>query len=151
MKLQDIKKFAREFPMPEILKLDACTTITNLNMFFESHIVIMESTFDNKHIKMLYYNRVLKAIDLLRKNRKGAVQIENPVTSITAPPPPVYEKQNENKVTNDSDIDFGVLINKNNSALKPNDDFEIIRKNEKTDDKQSNVDNLDSSSQMSLF
>lgn len=151
MKLQEIKKFAREFPMPETLKLDVCTTIINLNMFFESHIIVMESTCNTKQIKMLHYNRVLKAIELLRKNKKGVVPIENPVTSITAPPPPVYERQNESKFTNNNDIDFGVLINKNNSALKPNNDFEINRKHEKSEDKQSNVDNSDSSSQMSLF
>jgi hypothetical protein len=129
MKLQEIKKFVREFPMPETLVLDKATKITDFEKFFESHIAFMESKNNPKRIKMIHYERVLKAIKLLREN-KGAVKTMTNNRDITIPPP---EKQNEAKITNNNDIDFNVFEGVNdNSAMKPNVDFETIKEVPKT-------------------
>jgi hypothetical protein len=127
MKLQDIKKFVRENDFPDSLKLNQCTNIFNLNTFFESHISSMESANNTKHIKMIHYERVMKAIKLLQK-QKGAMitpmaeKHRNLTQKITPPP---SEKQNESKSTNNNDIEFDVIKNiKIKSSIKPNTDFE---------------------------
>ena len=156
MKLQDIKKFVREFPMPESLQLNKWSNITDLNKFFESHIASMESPNNNKRIKMLHYERVVKAIQLLRENKGANVKTMTSKVNIQKPNTPPPEKQNESKSTNNNDIDFNVFEGLNhNSALKPNNDFEVeivkpkqistppVRENESP--------KKDSDNQMSLF
>lgn len=157
MKLQEIKKFVREFPMPESLQLNKCSNITDLNKFFESHIANMEAPNNPKRIKMIHYERVMIAINLLRKNKGANVEIKTikkqKVNTNSTPPP---EKQNESKSTNNNSIDFNVFEGLNhNSALKPNNDFEVeivkpkqistppVRENENP--------KKDSDNQMSLF
>ena len=119
MKLQEIKKFVREFDMPEELKLNQCSTIFDLDKFFESHISVMECVSNSKHIKMLHYERVVKAIKLLMKN-KGVEKTmqtipKNKVMSKTPHP----EKQNYAKNKN-NDIDFKSyyinIINESNTS-----------------------------------
>jgi DNA-binding protein H-NS len=159
MKLQDIKKFVRENDLPDSLKLNQCTNILNLNTFFESHIASMESPNNNKHIKMIHYERVMKAIKLLQK-LKGAMitpmaEKHSNLTQKITPPP--SEKQNESKSTNNNDMDFYVIENiKIKSGIKPNTDFEekISTPPEylSTPPKKESVkQNNDSESQMTLF
>lgn len=137
MKLQEIKKFIREFPMPESLQLNKWSKITDLNMFFESHIANMESPNNPKKIKMLHYERVINAINLLKETKGANINTMTNVniqkTSISPP-----EKQNDNKNTKNNDIDFKSLETfSSNSAIKPNNDFESPKS--------------DNDNQMSLF
>ena len=154
MKLQEIKKFVREFDMPEELKLNQCSTIFDLDKFFESHISVMECVSNSKHIKMLHYERVVKAIKLLMKN-KGVEKTmqtipKNKVMSKTPPP----EKQNYAKNKN-NDIDVKVIEGiENNNVIKPNKDFETKKEtNQIKKVKSNNTDSIkeDGDSQMSLF
>lgn len=156
MKLQDIKKFVREFPMPESLQLNKCSNITDLNKFFESHIANMEAPNNPKRIKMLHYERVVKAIQLLRENKGANVDTMTSKVNIKKPHTPPPEKQNESKSTNNNDIDFNVFEGlENKSALKPNNDFEVEKVEPKKQDIKPDIqqkeENNNSDNQMSLF
>lgn len=153
MKLQEIKKFVREFPMPESLQLNKCSNITDLNKFFESHIANMESPNNPKKIKMLHYERVVKAIKLLRENKGANVKTMAviPVSTVERQTPPP-KKQNESKSTNNNDIDFNVIEGiENKSAMKPNNDFEVEKPKPETTSPPPEKSKDDSDSQMSLF
>lgn len=153
MKLQEIKKFVREFNLPKELKLNQCTTINDLDKFFESHLSVIDSDSNTKKIKMLHYDRVVTAIKLLIKN-KGVEKTmqtipKNNVMSKTPPP----EKQNYAK-NNNNDIDFKVIEGiENNNVIKPNKDFETKKEIPKIKVKYNNTDSIkeDGDSQMSLF
>lgn len=148
MKLQEIKKFVREFKMPKSLQLNKWSNITDLNKFFESHIAVMDCPSNPRNIKMLHYERVMKAINILRKNKGANVEtmaiIPSKVVMKKTPPP---EKQNHTKITNNNSIDFNAIKNvNNNSPLKPNKDFE-----NKNVIKDNDISNQSEDSQMSLF
>ena len=154
MKLQEIKKFVREFNMPKELKLNQCSTITDLDKFFESHLSVIDSVSNTKQIKMLHYERVVKAIKLLIKNKGVEKTMQNiPKNKVMSKTPPP-EKQNYAKNKN-NDIDFKVIEGiENNNVIKPNKDFET--KKEITEIKKVKTNNADSikedgDSQMSLF
>ena len=126
MKLQEIKKFVREFKMPNELVLNQWSTITDLEKFFESHITVLDNISNTKKIKMLHYERVMKAINLLRKNKgmgKTTMNISENI-EISKTPPPIKQ----NNKTNNNDIDFTVIEEiENKSVIKPNKDFEQKR------------------------
>jgi hypothetical protein len=154
MKLQEIKKFVRDFNMPKELVLNQCSKITDLEKFFESHLSVIDCVSNSKAIKMLHYERVLQAIKLLTKN-KGVEKTmqtipKNKVMSKTPPP----EKQNYVKNKN-NDIDFKVIEGiENNNVIKPNKDFETKKEiNQIKKVKSNNTDSKkeDGDSQMSLF
>ena len=156
MKLQEIKKFVREFKMPEKLVLNKYTTITNLDNFFESHIATMESSTNSRNIKMIHYQRVVETIQLLIENKGVEKNMTNISvnTVINKTPPP--SKQNCVKSSN-NDIDFKVFEGlENKSVIKPNKNFEKQQQTEPSKIKQEKTNTVDiqkedGDSQMSLF
>lgn len=124
MKLADIKKFVTEFEFPDEIKLNKGSTIREVAKFFDSHICAMESKLNPKRIKMLHYNRVMKAIEIMKEQglvRKDGV-IEEPVI----------------EVKKDNSLDLPETIG-TESAIKPNNDFDSgapIRPNTGFDDEK---------------
>ena len=122
MKLQEIKKFSREFSMPDSLKLNSWSTIFNLDLFFESHIATIDSPLNSKRIKMIHYNRLLEVIKVLREEQGEEKNMTNPIKQ---KPPLDYEQIDKTKDMDNNSIDLDSLnIQNESSAIRPNNDFE---------------------------
>jgi len=65
MKLDEIKEFLKLNGLPEQIKLNDCSTITDPEKFFNSHIVILESK-NPQYIKTLHYARIVRAISIIQ-------------------------------------------------------------------------------------
>lgn len=111
MKLAEIKKFISETKLPEQIRLDKASVITNPANFFESHISVMESKSNNKHIKILHYKRVMDAINIIKS---GGIEKLEVVKEL---PKKVVEKQ-------DNELKVSGNIQSNTGTIKPNVDFE---------------------------
>jgi len=160
MKIQEIKKFSREFVMPDSLKVNTCTTIFDLDLFFQSHIATIDSPLNNKRIKMIHYNRLIEVIKLLREKQGEEKNMTNPINQ----KPPLDYEQNNNKDIDNNSMDLDSLnVQNENTAIRPNNDFETDVKVEKLNRKkvalnepnkiiesEQDTDNSDNQ-QMSLF
>ena len=65
MTSKDIKQFLAETVLPETIRLDQATLITDVPKFFETTIIVLEGNSYMK-FKMLHYNRAVKAMEIIK-------------------------------------------------------------------------------------
>lgn len=103
MKMQEIKKFIRENNFTEPLRLNKCSMINDVNLFFQSHIATIDNPNTTKRIKMIHYERLLEAINIIRKkgvkNMAEQIEIRTPLTS-----------QQKNKDMNNDNADSQISL-----------------------------------------
>lgn len=63
MKLSKIEQILKTKSFNEPIKLDSCTTITDLRKFIKSHLKILKANSGNRTFKP-YYDRLKKLLEL---------------------------------------------------------------------------------------
>ncbi len=114
-----IERFLEATDLPSEIILDKATVISNPKLFFESHLLTIKSLNSSDRFKKPYYDRIIKAIKIIKNNEKQRVE------KVDSSPPndsnEVMKRNLRDEVSQNNEIDFSVLENKvEKNTLRPN-------------------------------
>jgi len=119
--IQDLEKFAKEFDLPNDIKLNQASTIRDTKKFFDSHIIILRGGTSDR-IKQLHYDRLIAVIKIIES--EGLLVVKSGTYSETVPiVKPDESVEPVEVVENDNELDMPESF-ETEDAMKPNDDFE---------------------------